>query len=142
LNFKINFDRIFKRKLAWIYNCWEAKVVTELLKDKECTVGISFEFLGRVSSLSQNISKSGMVCRTSRKIEEMTLLDIRFELPETPQYMAPETLIECGGVVINCEKKGEDTATLPYEVAIFFNRISEKDRRLLSQYIAHPGKQE
>ncbi len=115
-------------------------MVTELLKDKGCGVGISFEFLGRVPSLSQNISKSGMVCRTSRKIEEMTILDIRFVLPETPQYVAPDTWVECSGVVVNCEKKGAETATLPYEVAIFFDRISEKDRELLANYISNPGK--
>jgi len=117
-------------------------VATELLKDKGCAVDISFEFLGRVPNLSQNISKSGMICRTSRKIEEMTILDIRFELPKTPNYVAPETWVECSGVVINCEKKGTDTATLPYEVKIFFDRISEKDRELLSDYISNPGKRE
>ena len=117
-------------------------MVTELLKNKECAVDISFEFLGRVPSLSQNISKSGMLCRTSRRIEEMTILDIRFELPATRKYVAPETWVECSGVVVNCEKKGADTATLPYEVAIFFDRISEKDRKLLSDYISYPGKRE
>jgi len=111
-------------------------VVTELLKDQDCGVCLSFEFLGRVPSLSKNISKSGMVCRTSRKIEELTILDIRFELPTTPKYVAAETWVECSGVVINCEKKGADTATLPYEVAIFFDRISKKDRELLSDYIS------
>jgi hypothetical protein len=111
-------------------------VVTELLREKECAVGISFEFLGRVPSLSQNVSKSGMVCRTSRKLEEMTILDIRFELPKTTEYVVPETWVECSGVVINCEKKGADTTALPYEVAIFFDRISEKDRELLSNYIS------
>lgn len=113
-------------------------MVSELLKDKECAEGISFEFLGRVPNLSQNISRSGMVCRTSRKIEEMTILDIRFELPKTPKYVAPETWVECSGVVINCEKKGADATTLPYEVAIFFDRISEKDRELLSYISKRP----
>jgi len=112
-------------------------VGVELSTNKECAVGISFEFLGRVLSLSQNISKSGVVCRTSRKIEEMTILDMRFELPQTQKYEIPDTWVECSGVVINCEKKGSDTATLPYEVAIFFDRMSEKDRELLSDYISN-----
>jgi hypothetical protein len=111
-------------------------VVVELSKDKEEALNISFEILGRVPSLSQNISKSGVVCRTSRQIEEMTILDIRFELPQTQNYVDPETWVKCSGVVVNCEKKGTDTATLPYEVAIFFDRISEKDRARLSDYIS------
>lgn len=112
-------------------------MATELIENKRSAMGISFEFLGRVPSLSQNISETGVVCRTSRKIEEMTVLDIRFELPKTQNYISPETWVECSGVVINCEKIGAETATLPYEVAIYFDRMSEKDRDLLSRYISN-----
>ena len=112
-------------------------MAVELSKDKEGAVNISFEFLGRVPSLSQNISRSGVVCRTSRQIDEMTILDIRFELPKSQNYIDPETWVKCSGVVVNCEKKGTDTATLPYEVAIFFDRMSEKDRARLSDFISN-----
>lgn len=113
-----------------MYPGLEVEVVIELHKDKDFSPDLTFEFLGRVPSLSENVSQSGMVCRTSRKIEEMTIVDIRFELPKLP-----DKWVECSGIVVNCEKKGADTATLPYEVAIFFDRISERDRTLLASFV-------
>lgn len=103
--------------------------------DNSGPLNISFELQGEVYSLTQNISQSGMLCRTSRQIEEMTVVDIRFALPVMAKRAFPTTWVECSGVVVKCEKKGTATAKLPYEVAIFFDRISERDRRLLASYI-------
>mgnify|MGYP002829446710 CR=1 FL=1 len=111
-------------------------MVTVLSKDMEYGVDISFEFLGRVPSLSQNLNESGLICRTSRRVAEMTILDIRFELPQNNNSVVSERWVECSGVVIACEKKGADSSTLPYELAIFFDRMSEKHRNILAHYVA------
>lgn len=97
-------------------------------------IGIPLEFKGQVASLSKNISQSGMLCRTSRQINEMTLLDIRFQLPDIEKYAAERVWVECSGVVVRCEKKEPEDIELPYEVAIFFDRISDKNKNLLANY--------
>jgi len=90
------------------------------------------EFQGKVAPISQNISESGMLCRTSRKIDEMTLLDIKFELPDSSSFSTNKRWVECRGVVVRCEKKELGNGELPYEVAIFFDTISEKNKGLLA----------
>ncbi len=98
-------------------------------------IDIPLEFHGEVSSLTQNISQSGMLCRTSREIDELTLLDIKFQLPYISRHEARRIWIECSGVVVRCEKKDSGAINLPYEVAIFFNHISDLNRNLLENYI-------
>ncbi len=97
------------------------------------------EIEGLVSSFS-NISQSGLLCRTSKKIDEMTLLDIKFQLPQVEYKTVDEGVwIECSGVVVRCEKKDNKNAELPgemaYEVAIFFDQISERYRSLLARHV-------
>lgn len=96
---------------------------------------IPLEFQGEIASLSKNVSQSGILCRTSRKIDEFTLLDLKFQLPTGREYTASRTWIECRGVVVRCEMKEPEPADLPYEVAIFFNSISKKNRDLLANFI-------
>ncbi len=102
-------------------------------KHTRSQIDIPFDFQGEVSSLTQNISQSGMLCRTSRKIDELTLLDIKFQLPYISRHEAKKIWIECSGVVVRCEKK--ESEAMPYEVAIFFNHISDQNRDLLANYI-------
>lgn len=93
------------------------------------------EYQGMVTCFTESVSKTGVVCRTDREFEEMTLLDIKFCLPLTPPNAPKEEVwIECSGVVVRCEKKGLQPAHLPWEVAIFFDRISDRHRELLDQY--------
>lgn len=102
------------------------------------SLDVSFEFQGQVLSLSQNISQSGMLCRTSRQIEELTILDIRFQLPRLDGHTAGPFWIECSGVVVRCEKAEADglhSSPLPYEVAIYFDDISDTDRDILAGYV-------
>jgi hypothetical protein len=102
------------------------------------SLDVSFEFQGQVLSLSQNISQSGMLCRTSRQIEELTILDIRFQLPRLDGHTAGPFWIECSGVVVRCEKTEADglhSSPLPYEVAIYFDDISDTDRDILAGYV-------
>lgn len=95
---------------------------------------VSLEFPGEISSLSQHISQSGMLCRTSRKIKELTVLDIRLELPVAEESGRESRWLMCSGVVVHCEEKNEEFSNLPYELTIFFDRISPRDRNLLAKF--------
>lgn len=108
--------------------------IAEYTKEKS-TMDVSLEFPGEVSSLSQHISKSGMLCRTSRRIKELTILDIRLELPSLEEPESETRWLMCSGVVVHCEEKKEEFSPLPYELTIFFDRISARDRNLLAEVI-------
>lgn len=116
-----------------------AKILEVAVKKQSCSksgrsLDVPIQFQGKVSSLTRNISQSGMLCRTSREIEEMTLLEVRFQLPGVNNHV-PANWVECSGVVVRCERKAEDSVELPYEVAIFFDTISEENRTLLASYV-------
>ena len=110
-------------------------MVTTQHTKEQCAFDVSLEFPGEVSSLSQHVSQSGMLCRTSKKIKELTVLDIRLELPIQESGDCQPQWVMCSGVVVHCEKKNEDFSQLPYELTIFFDRISERDRNLLEKVI-------
>jgi hypothetical protein len=76
-----------------------------------------------------------MLCRTSQRIDEMTLLDIKFRLPRSGTGKNCRIWVTCIGVVVNCEKKEAGTRGHPYEVEIFFNRISDKNLSILANYV-------
>ena len=109
-------------------------VTAQQTKEKRA-FDVSLEFPGEVSSLSQHISQSGMLCRTSKKIKELTVLDIRLELPIQESADSQPQWVMCSGVVVHCEKKNEEFSKLPYELTIFFDRISERDRNLLEKVV-------
>ncbi len=95
---------------------------------------ISLDLYEGISCFSHNLSQSGMLCHSSRQINEMTLLDIRFQLPADKEYSGPALWVECVGVVIRCEKKATDGGEQPYEVEIFFDKMSQKHRDLLNGF--------
>lgn len=97
------------------------------------------EIKGLVSCHYRNINQSGLLCRTSKKIDEMTLLAIKFQIPSVAGSIANEDVwVECSGVVVYCEKKETTKLAKPselaYEVAIYFNQISDRYRSLLARY--------
>ncbi len=114
----------------------ENAVKNEVCKQRQKSVEIPIEFEGMVPCIAHDLSRSGMLCRTSRQIEEMTLLEIKFALPAMEDPQAGRNWVECSGVVVSCRKKGGGAPELPYELSIFFNTMSEEHRNLLSEYVA------
>ena len=109
-------------------------------KFNRSALGVCFDMQGQIASLSRNVSQSGMLCRTSRMLDEMTLLDIRFQLPISKNDQSRATWVECSGVVVRCEKKEYENREMPYEVAIFFDKISEKNKDILAEYCREKGR--
>ena len=81
-----------------------------------------------------NISSSGVLCHTARKLPIMSKVAMEIAL-DTPNGTSntPER-IECQGVVVRCEVR-PDERTGGYDTAIFFTRMSEKDRARLAGYV-------
>lgn len=73
-----------------------------------------------------NISASGIYCQSGRSIPLFREIGIRIELPDVTD------IIECSGVIVRCEKISEKER---YNLAIFFEDLSQKDKVHLSSYV-------
>ena len=80
---------------------------------------------------AQNISASGVYCTLSRFIAPMTKLQIQFDLPDRHR----STRIRCQGVVVRAEPAIPNPQQACYNVAIFFNDLSERHRLAIARYV-------
>ena len=89
-----------------------------------------FKAGGGIINHVDNISCSGVLCRTKEPVAEMTKMSIELDLPEPV-----ERLVKAEGIVIRCEpdpRKRED-----YRVAIFYTRINDSDHQAIRDYVEH-----
>ena len=84
-----------------------------------------------LSAATENISASGAYCTVGRFIPLMTKLRVRLELPSGRASRA----IHCQGVVVRIEPPQETPRQQRYQVAVFFNDLSDRDRTHLAQYV-------
>ena len=81
-----------------------------------------------------NISSSGVLCHTARKLPVMSKVVMEVAL-DTPRGSPHEIdHIECQGVVVRCEPH-PDEKTGGYGTAIFFTRMSEDHRAKLTSFV-------
>lgn len=87
---------------------------------------------GDFVSESGNISRSGVYCRVNQYIAPMMKLKVQLLLPVRSLGKKVIKKLSCRGVVVRSEPViSEDF----YNVAIFFNEISQKNIALLTDYI-------
>ena len=78
----------------------------------------------------ENISCSGVLCRTKRPVPEMTKMSIALDLPEPANRQ-----IEAEGTVVRCVT--EDSHGESFQVAILFTRVSEDAQQAIKEYVEH-----
>jgi hypothetical protein len=87
---------------------------------------------GDIITETGNISRSGAYCKVSKYIEPMTKLKTYLLLPVKRGSRKTTKKISCEGVVVRTESvPGQDY----YNVAIFFNDISQKDADIIADYV-------
>lgn len=79
-----------------------------------------------------NISRSGAYCRINTRIPLMTKLKIQLLLPLRKGNKSATKTVHCQGVVVRIEPSGEEG---PFNVAIFFNEIAQRDVELINDYV-------
>lgn len=85
-----------------------------------------------ITTETTNISCLGAYCRIDKYIEPMTKLKIGLILPYKVKEKVVDKLVKCQGVVVRTEKvSGEN-----FNIAIYFNRISNADIKTISSYIS------
>jgi hypothetical protein len=86
---------------------------------------------GRHEARLRDISRAGICFFLDRRIQEMTILHMRVDLPCLPEGTLR---IEGSGVVVRCEALSPHLDH--YEIAVFLNDLSEEDRSRLDAYVA------
>jgi len=81
---------------------------------------------------TQNISCLGTYCHIDKYIPPFTRVSIRLNLPVATGEGIKHLGIECSGVIVRIQ---DDRDSGGYNVAIFFNRIREEQRKKISQYV-------
>ncbi|MFH1441539.1 MAG: PilZ domain-containing protein [Candidatus Omnitrophota bacterium] len=80
---------------------------------------------------TQNISCSGAYCQIKKYIPPFTKLAIKMTLPIKKNNKKEKIDIKCKGVIV----RSDDTTKNGFNIAIFFNEISENQREKIAQYI-------
>lgn len=86
---------------------------------------------GVVQTETKNISASGAYCTINKFIAPMTKLEMQFDLPDGNK----RTTIRCSGVVVRVEPVISSADRGLYNVAIFFNGLSEQNRQSISRFV-------
>lgn len=82
---------------------------------------------------TQNISCIGAYCQVDSYLPILTKLKISLVLPKTRETGTAQHIV-CEGTVVRIEK-GHDTLENVYHVALYFNKISKGDMKLIDQYV-------
>lgn len=84
---------------------------------------------------THNISASGAYFSLERSLELMTKLNVVLLIPIKKNKTKTIQKINCTGVVVRCEI-ADTEAKLPYQAAMYFSDIKDRDKKILHLYIA------
>ncbi len=84
---------------------------------------------GEYEAKIRDVSRGGLCFFLDRPIEEMTLLEVAFELPRS----GGQRLLRGQGAVVRCERI---SARLEhFEIAVFLTEMAEPDRAAIASYV-------
>lgn len=82
-----------------------------------------------------NISPSGVYCKVDKELPLMSRLKLALVLPDSSREDGVKSM-EVTGIVVRQHPVVIDGATKHYDVAIFFEDLSPKDKDAISAYIS------
>lgn len=85
-----------------------------------------------VVTRTRDISCIGAYCCVDKYIPPMTKLSVILLLPSEQRVRNPTERVQCKGVVV----RTDTNATKGFNIAIFFNEISERNKDKISQYVS------
>ncbi|MFH1847480.1 MAG: PilZ domain-containing protein [Candidatus Omnitrophota bacterium] len=108
------------------------------IRDENVSVKLSGEGFNTITQ-SLDISASGVYCKVSQKIPLMTRVQVMLVIPGKTGSAASRTM-NVDGVVVREHPVKKDGKIQHYDVAIFFNTLMPKERKILMQYIERKTK--
>jgi hypothetical protein len=83
---------------------------------------------------SQNISASGVYCRSSHFLAPYSKVDLTIVLPRLPGVRAG-TLLKCEGIVVRCDPGAAKRGDKGYQLACMFSALESGERELLEEFV-------
>lgn len=80
---------------------------------------------------TQNVSCLGAYCHIEKYVPPFTKISVRLSLPVADHGKSKKCDVECQGVIV----RSEDEPQGGFNVAIFFNRITDMQRKKIAHYI-------
>ena len=82
---------------------------------------------------TKNLSASGAYCTFANFVAPMTKLQVRLQL----DLDGRSQMIACQGIVVRVNPPSVRRRCSAYDVAIFFNDLSDEDRTAVARYVLH-----
>ena len=82
-----------------------------------------------------NISASGVYCKVDRELPLMSRVKLMLMIPEKSGSRDDAAKIDVTGVVVREHPVIVDGEIKHYDVAIFFDALTERDKETISQYV-------
>jgi hypothetical protein len=87
-----------------------------------------------IATETMNLSRNGVYCQINKNIPLLTNLKVFLALPQNDEDNEFE-YVECNGVVVRVEKNQSGSNTDDsYNVAIYFNKITDIDKEKLESF--------
>jgi len=109
------------------------------IADEDVGVSVDLEGFGTVSH-TMNLSASGMYCKVDKDIPVMSRVRLRLILPDFEREDKKGRPLEVDGVVVRGHPVIIDGVTKHYDIAVFFDNISQKSKDAILAYITRKKK--
>ena len=83
------------------------------------------------STSTSNVSCVGAYCSINKYVPPFTKVMVKLNLPVKTSRSSKNYNVECTGVIVRTEDKTEGG----FNVAIFFNRIKDEEKKKISKYV-------
>ena len=106
------------------------------IQDNHISMKLEADGVSSVISQSLNISASGVYCKLEHEIPLLSRVKVIIMLPKKEKAKRAKTnIMEVDGVVVREHPVIENGKVKHYDVAIFFDSLSAKDRENIKAYI-------
>lgn len=82
-----------------------------------------------------NITSSGAYCKTDKPLPLLSKVVLTLLVPQYTKKRKQDRKIECKGTVVRTHPVFIDGKAQSYDVAIYFDELSDTDRRFIAKYI-------
>ena len=103
------------------------------VKDEELSLKLRLDDFDSITH-TMNISSSGVYCKLDKELPLMSRVKLILMMPDPAKESSLKDL-EVYGVVVRQHPVTVDGAIKHYDVAIFFEDLSEKDKEVIAGYI-------
>lgn len=93
------------------------------------------EVHSQIVTETQNISASGIYCRSPHYLAPMSKVALTIVLPRLPGHSHAQELVKCEGIVVRCTSDAKRTHH-PFQLACMFTGLDTKRRALLEDFVA------